>query len=173
MKFSANHGIILRVIGQDLERRGIASFDMEIRGEGVWVSVGADPSGRESPKLHGAHRFKRSGLGKSSKTRCREAKAPASQDSVAFQLHYTIEELKRLDQEARVKRRDPDRIPNAYGMSEIFRAVGIFVGHEKGRLHSLSLRHGMFTIVYDTAAGERTVDLFATPKRAGVGRKTK
>lgn len=173
MKFNANHGIILRVIGQDLERKGIASFDMEIQGEDVWVSIGANPPGRKSPKLHVAHSFKRSGLGKSSKTRCREAKAPPSQDSVAFQQHYTIEELKRLDQEARVKRRDPDRIPSGYGMSEILRAVGIFVGHEKGRLHSLSLRHGMVTIAYDTTAGRRTVDLFAAPKGAGVGRKNK
>lgn len=172
MKFGANYGVILRVIGQDLERRGITAFDMKIQGRNVWVSVGASPPGRESPELHGAQKSKRSGFGTSNKTRCREAKAPPSQDGGAFELHYTIDELKRLDQEARVKRRDPDRIPSAYSMSEILRAIGIFVVRETGRLRSLSFRDGMVTIVYDTAAGQRTVYLCATPKRAGAGRKT-
>lgn len=173
MKLNADYGMILRVIGQDLERKGIAAFDMEIQGDNICVSVTADPPGRGGPQPGEAPRTQQAGLWKPSEIRCREAMSPQRENCVAFQLHFTIEELRRMDQEARVKRRNLDRIPSSYSMSEILRAIGIFVVHEKGRLHSLSLRHGIVTIVYDTAAGRRTVDLFAFSKREGMGRKAK
>jgi hypothetical protein len=173
MRSEANYGVILRVIGQELERRGFAAFDMEIQGDDVCVSVRANPSGREGLQLGDVPNAQQAGLWEQRGTSCRRAKYPQQENYVAFQLHYTMDELKRLDQEARAKRRNPDRIPSSYSMSEILRAIGTFVVHEKGHLRSLSLRNDTVTVVYNTATGRRTIELFAFSKRAGMGRKAK
>jgi hypothetical protein len=146
---------------------------MEIQGDDICVSVTANPSGREGPQLGKAPGTQPPGLWKPSGIRSREAKLPRQKNCVVFQLYYTLEELKRLDQEARAKRRNPDRIPSSYGMSEILRAIGTFVVRENGHLYSLSWRNGTVTVVYDTAAGRRSIDLFAFSKQAGTVRKAK
>ena len=120
----------LRVIGQDLEARGIKTF--VIRPEADFYVVEA---GYQSPP----------------------APTPIS-------LHYTLDDIERLDHEGRERRDDDAGIEDFLSLSQILRAIGTYLGRKRARFLSVSnnaLTAGtmpVLTIEYETAEGERFID---------------
>lgn len=80
-----------------------------------------------------------------------------------FELRYTSEELKRLDQEARQRRREGYGIPNGHKMSELLRAAGDYVDQKKAKLLGISWQEQSIDIVYETAEGHRKLEVFNFP----------
>src|SRR5215475_8734653 len=119
----------LRIIGQDLEARGIKTF--VIRPEADFYVVEA---GYQSPP----------------------APTPIS-------LHYTLDDIERLDHEGR-ERRDYDAgVEDFLRLSQILRAIGSYVTCKEARLLSVSNNALMgampvVRIEYETAQGEKVVD---------------
>src|SRR5215510_4995539 len=119
----------LRVIGQDLEARGIKTF--VIRPEADFYVVEA---GYQSPP----------------------APTPIS-------LHYTVDDIERLDHEGRERRDDDAGIEDFLSLSQILRAIGTYVGCKEARLLSTSNNALMGTmpvvrIECETSQGEKVVD---------------
>jgi hypothetical protein len=118
----------LRVIGQDLEARGIKTF--VIRPEADFYVVEA---GYQSPP----------------------APTPIS-------LHYTLDDIERLDHEGR-ERRDDAGVEDFLRLSQVLRAIGSYVTCKEARLLSVSNNAlmGAMSVVrieYETAQGEKVVD---------------
>jgi len=119
----------LRVIGQDLEARGIKTF--VIRPEADFYVVEA---GYQSPP----------------------APTPIS-------LHYTLDDIERLDHEGRERRDDDAVVEDFLRLSQILRAIGNYVTCKEARLLSTSNNALMGTmavvrIEYEMSQGEKVVD---------------
>src|SRR5262245_56861850 len=119
----------LRVIGQDLEARGIKTF--VIRPEADFCVVEA---GYQSPP----------------------APTPIS-------LHYTLDDIERLDHEGRERRDDDAGVQDFLRLTQILRAIGSYVTCKEARLLSVSNNALMGTmpvvrIEYETSQGEKVVD---------------
>src|SRR5262249_8094941 len=79
-------------------------------------------------------------------------------------LHYTLDDIERLDHEGRERRDDDAGIEDFLSLSQMLRAIGTYVGRERARL--LSISNNAFTagtmpfvtIEYKTAEGERVID---------------
>ncbi|MCZ6625036.1 MAG: hypothetical protein O7B35_12525 [Deltaproteobacteria bacterium] len=159
---TADYAQPLRTMGQDLEVLRVEAFEIESVGNDYIIRGRTEvPPLEESP----SHAFKKSGLravwGRF-RGRYSEQKEPTAHQpsSVGLELHYTPEDIERLEREGQARRRDPNRMPNAHSTSQLLRAVGAYVDHKGARLLAVSWRDQSVSIVYETAQGRRELDVF-------------
>jgi hypothetical protein len=82
-------------------------------------------------------------------------------------LHYTLDDLEQLDHEGRERRGEGDyysSVKDFLRLSQILRAIGVYVGRKEARLLSVSNNAStgtmpVVTIEYETVQGERVVDI--------------
>jgi hypothetical protein len=67
-----------------------------------------------------------------------------------LELHYTHEDIERMDTEAQRKRQDIGGSPEAHTLSQILRAVGAFVDQKQGRLLGVTKEAQDITIEYES-----------------------
>lgn len=71
--------------------------------------------------------------------------------SGTFELHYTHEDIVRMDREGQKRRSGGRGSPEAHALSQILRAVGAFVDQKQGRLMAVTKEGQDIRIDYESA----------------------
>lgn len=161
---SVGYEILLRAIGQQLETEQVQSFALKIREKKVFVSAkiafsnvkNLQPGDKSNLKHRTSER-----IVKTNYINPDDRQFPLSPRT--FRGCYSLEDIYRLDQEGKAKRKDQDRIPNGQSISQVLRAMGAYVARKEARLHSVAVRDRSIEIVYETVAGKQAKDVFRWP----------
>ena len=150
-----NFAQILRPVGQMLEPLQLESFSLRIEEGNVSVQAqkreervqrGADISLRVTWQL-----FRR-------KKTAADSQPQAS--SGLLELHYTQEDIARMESEAQSRRQATGGRPEAHALSQVLRAVGAFVDQKQGRLTSIKMVAQDITIEYESALRQTLTEKF-------------
>ena len=135
---------LLRPVGQMLEALQIESLSLKVEDAGV--SVRAQKRQERQPpaaniSLHVTWQIFR-----------RKKSASESQPiSGVLELHYSHDDIMRMDSEAQIQRRGTGGSPEANTLSQILRAVGAFVDQKQGRLLGVTIQGQDIAIEYESA----------------------
>jgi len=83
--------------------------------------------------------------------------------SGVLELHYTREDIARMDTEAQARRTGAGGSPEAHTLSQILRAVGAFVDQKQGRLLGVTIEGQDIAIEYESALKKTLVEKFTVP----------
>ena len=155
MSSNFNFSQMLRPVGQMLEPLEIESFALKIEDRGVAVFA---------EKHEPAHAPGSNVSLKVSWQIFRRKKAEASQEpqpsSGTLEIHYTDEDIARMDSEGQKKRTGEPGSPEAHTLSQILRAVGAFVDQKQGHLLSVTKDGQNISIEYESALKRNTTEKF-------------
>ena len=143
----------LRAIGHALESLHVEAFDLESNGKGYHVRGEAKAHLLENSPLQN---LLKSGLRAVWRTLQGPYQPPPS--PVALELHYSPEDIERLDSEGRERRSDPKGMPDTFRLSQALRLVGAYIDLKGARLLGLSMRDQWITLRYETAQALRRVE---------------
>ena len=140
-----NFSHLLRPVGQMLEPLQIESFSLKVEGQGVAVYA----QKHEMPQPAQAVSLKVSWQ------IFRRRKAEPAQEpqpsSGTLEIHYTYEDIARLDDVGQRKRTGASGSAEAHTLSQILRAVGAFVDQKQGRLLVVTKDGQEISIEYESA----------------------
>jgi hypothetical protein len=145
---------LLRPVGQMLEPLQIESFSLKVEDGGV--AVFADK--RETPQ-----RAQNVSLKVSWQIfrRKKAETAPEPQPSSgSLEIHYSHDDIARMETEGQGKRTGAPGSPEAHTLSQILRAVGAFVDQKQGRLLSVVKDGQDITIEYQSALKRALTEKF-------------
>jgi hypothetical protein len=135
----------LRALGQALEKFSFSAFDLELQ-DGIYLVKGRAIS-TENVNFSLA-RFVRELLGG------RAVRPKFSYTDGQVDLRFSPDEIERFDVRGRVKRQDPNRMPDPYGLSQILRGAGSYLDNrDVMKLVGISLKGKWVTVSYQTTAG--------------------
>jgi hypothetical protein len=80
--------------------------------------------------------------------------------SGTLEIHYTLEEIARIDMEGQSKRTGAGGSPEAHTLSQILRAVGAFVDQKQGRLLGVIKDGQDISIEYESALNRNLTEKF-------------
>ena len=131
----------LRAIGQSLEAQQTKDFDLSTLETGFVVC-------ENKPRyLKWRRTIRRNGNGK------------------ALDLsgvHYTVDDIAKLDQSGKERRRTAAQTPDFYALSQTLRTVGVFVDRRGLRLLELSSRGAKLTLRLEQPGGRSLVETHTT-----------
>lgn len=153
MSADFNFSHLLRPVGQMLEPLQIESFSLKVEDRGVAVYAEkheTQPAPNVSLKV--------------SWQIFRRKKAESAQDtqpsSGTLEIHYTHEDIARMDDEGQSKRTGAPGSPEAHTLSQILRAVGAFVDQKQGRLLAITKDGQEISIQYESALKRALTEKF-------------
>jgi hypothetical protein len=135
----------LRALGQALEKFSFSTFDLELK-SGIYVITGR-ATATEQIKFSFS-RFVRELF-----------QGALPQPTVTYaqnqmDLRFSPAEIEQFDLRARVKRRDPSRMPDPYSVSQILRGAGSYLDNrDLANLVGITLRGKWVRVSYETAEG--------------------
>jgi hypothetical protein len=136
---------LLRPVGQMLEPLQIDSFSLKLEEGGV--AVFADQHAPSQPAQNVSVKV--------SWQIFRRKKAEAPQEpqpsSGSLEIHYSHDDIARMDTEGQGKRTGAPGSPEAHTLSQILRAVGAFVDQKQGRLLAVVKDGQDISIEYESA----------------------
>ncbi len=137
-----------------LEPLQIDSFSLKVEEEGVAVYAAKHETPQPAPNVSL----------KVSWQIFRRKKAEPAQDpqpsSGTLEIHYTHEDITRMNEEGQSKRTGAAGSPEAHTLSQILRAVGAFVDQKQGRLLAVSKDGSDITIEYESALKRALTEKF-------------
>jgi hypothetical protein len=149
---SVNFSQLLRPVGQMLEPLQIESFSLKVEDSGVAVYA----EKRDAPPPNVSLKV--------SWQIFRRKKAETAQEtqpsSGTLEIHYTHEDIARMDSEGQSKRTGAPGSPEAHNLSQILRAVGAFVDQKQGRLLAVSKDGQDISIAYESALKRELTEKF-------------
>jgi hypothetical protein len=156
MQPALNFSQILRPVGQMLEPLQVDSLSLRIEESGVSVRAHQRPQpvqAANNVSLRVTWQIFR-----------RKKPEPEPQPSSGvLELHYTPEDIARMDTEAQARRTDSGGSPEAHALSQILRAVGAFVDQKQGRLLGVSIEGPDIAIEYESALNKILLEKFTAP----------
>ena len=155
MLSNLNFAQLLRPVGQMLEPLQLESFSLKIE-EGN-VSVQAQKRAERSPPAAEVS------LRVTWQLFRRKKSDPASEpqpSSGLLELHYTPEDIARMETEGQSRRQGAGGRPEAHALSQVLRAVGAFVDQKQGRLSSVKMASQDITIEYESALKQNVTEKF-------------
>jgi len=154
----------LRAIGQALETLNLQSFELEPIGEDFYVRGTLTRSDAELSsdvvtldKLS-AIWGKIPGFDHPDRER-QSRNGTAVVESI--ELHYTIRDIDRLEQEGQARRVDPHRMPDTASLSQVLRCVGAYLNQKRARLLRLWRDTESVSIEYETSLGSKLKETLA------------
>ena len=154
-----NYSGLLRPVGQILESLQIDNFTLWV--DDASVSVRAQkpepPKAPAPPQAISLRVVWQSLRGKK-----QESIAEPQPSSGILELHYTHEDLVRVNDEAKARRVDVVRRPEAHALSQLLRAVGGVVDQKQGRLLSVTKEGADFTVEFESALKQKIVEKFTS-----------
>ena len=150
-----NFAQLLRPVGQMLEPLQLESFSLKLE-EGN-VSVQAQKRAERSPPAAEVS------LRVTWQLFRRKKSDPASEpqpSSGLLELHYTPEDIARMETEGQSRRQGAGGRPEAHALSQVLRAVGAFVDQKQGRLTSVKMASQDITIEYESALKQNVTEKF-------------
>ena len=91
-----------------------------------------------------------------------EPVAEPQPSSGILELHYTHEDIGRVDDEAKSRRVDAGGRPEAHALSQILRAVGGVVDQKQGRLISVTKEGQDITVEYESTLKQKIFEKFTS-----------
>lgn len=154
MSADSNFSHLLRPVGQMLEPLQIESFSLKVEDRGVAVYAEKHETPQPAPNVSL----------KVSWQIFRRKKAEPAQDpppsSGTLEIHYTHEDIARMDDEGQSKRTGAPGSPEAHTLSQILRAVGAFVDQKQGRLLAVTKDGQEISIEYESALKRALTEKF-------------
>jgi hypothetical protein len=157
MAQASNYSQLLRPIGQMLESLGVQSFILTLEGDDFSVQ-GQKPKEPSPPNQDKSLRAIWQLL-RSPKHASEEVSTPSSG---VVELHYTPDEIARMDVEGRAKRKASasGAAPEPHSLSQILRACGAFVDQKEGRFLAVKKEEYDITIEYESALKRKISEQF-------------
>lgn len=144
---------LLRPVGQMLEALQIESLSLKVEDAGVSVRAQKRPE-RQTPapniSLHVTWQI----------FRRKKSEPEAQPSSGTLELHYSNDDIMRMDSEAQTQRRGTGGSPEANTLSQILRAVGAFVDQKQGRLLGVTIEGQDIAIEYESALKKTSTEKF-------------
>jgi hypothetical protein len=142
---------LLRPVGQMLEALQVESLSLKVEDAGVSVRAQKRPE-RPAPdiSLHVTWQIFR---------RKKSQTAPQPSSGV-LDLHYSHDDILRMDSEAQAHRKGTGGSPEAHTLSQILRAVGAFVDQKQGRLLGVTIEGQDIAIEYESALRKTLTEKF-------------
>lgn len=156
MSVDSNFAQFLRPIGQMLEPLQIESFALRIDTDGVIVRAQKPPARRAPPPQDVSLRAVWQVL---RRKKIEPAQEPQPSSGVV-ELHYTRDDIARMDTEGKARRNTIGGSPEAHALSQILRAVGAFVDQKQGRLIGVTKEGQDIAIDYESALRGNTTEKF-------------
>jgi hypothetical protein len=156
MSLELNFSQLLRPVGQMLEPLQIESFSLKVEDSGG-VHVSAQKREERRPSTPEVslrvvwQTFRRH--------KPEPVKEPESPSGV-LELHYTRDDIARMDAEEQSKRKGTGGAPEAHALSQIFRAVGAYVDQKRGKLLAFSKANDEIIIEYESALKKKLREQF-------------
>lgn len=152
-----NYSGLLRPVGQILESLSIDGFTLRVEDAGVSIR-GQKPEPRKEPAPPQAISLRV--VWQSLRGKKQESVAEPQPSSGILELHYTHEDIGRVDDEAKSRRVEAGGRPEAHALSQILRAVGGVVDQKQGRLISVAKEGPEITVEYESALNQKIVEKF-------------
>jgi hypothetical protein len=154
---------VLRAIGQALETLRVQSFELAPSGDD-FVVRGTVASASASPSPDPANRHTLRVIWGS--VNDPENVAPpkltvASEPFSAVDLHYTVQDIERLESEGQARRQDPHRLADAASLSQVLRCMGAYLNQKCARLLKLAREDDILTLEYETSLGSLMKESFS------------
>lgn len=152
----------LRALGQNLDARHLKAFNLQCRDNFflIWKRAGNSAAKsshsqvfRKRP-LHGT----RTSVGDQSKKQIKNFNERYS--SEVPELVYSPDEIGRLQNNGRARRRKPNGMPDDHSLGQILRTVGYHLDQKGARLLEISRRATAVSIAMETAEGRREIEKF-------------
>src|SRR5262245_41585724 len=135
----------LRALGQAIEKFQFSAFDLQLE-SGIYIVTGKAVS-IENVKFSFA-RFVLELLRGSHPTRTVTTTVGETK------LRFSPEEIEKFELCGRVKRQDPNKLPDPYSISQILRGAGSYLdSHDVTTLEGITLKDKWVTVSYRTSAG--------------------
>lgn len=150
-----NFAQLLRPVGQMLEPLQLESFSLKLE-EGN-VSVQAQKRAERSPPAAEVSLRVTWQLFRRKKSDSASEPQPSSG---LLELHYTPEDIARMETEGQSRRQGAGGRPEAHALSQVLRAVGAFVDQKQGRLTSVKMGGQDITIEYESALKQNMTEKF-------------
>jgi hypothetical protein len=150
-----NFSQLLRPIGQMLEPLQIDSFSLNVEESGVSVHA----QKRDDPPAQPE------GISLRVSWQIFRKKKPVPDQtpqptSGLLELHYSYDEIARMDKEAQTRRQGARGSSEAHTLSQILRAIGAFVDQKQGRLLSVTKDGQDISIEYESALKRNLTEKF-------------
>jgi hypothetical protein len=155
MSLDVNFSQLLRPVGQMLEPLQIESFSLKIEDSGVHVSAQKREE-RRPPTPEVSLRVVWQTFRRHKPEPVKEPESPSG----VLEMHYTRDDIARMDAEEQSKRRGAGGTPEAHALSQIFRAVGAYVDQKGGKLLAFSKANDEITIEYESALKKKLTEQF-------------
>jgi hypothetical protein len=136
---------LLRPVGQMLEPLQIESFSLKVEDHGVAVYAERHETPQPAPNVSLKVSWQ---IFRRKKT---EPEPDLQPSSGTLEMHYTHEDIARMDSEGQSKRSGAPGSPEAHTLSQILRAVGAFVDQKQGRLLGVRKDGQEISIEYESA----------------------
>ena len=147
---------LLRPVGQMLEPLQIDSFSLKIEEGGVAVFADQHTPPQPAPAQNVSVKvswqiFRRKKA---------EAALEPQPSSGSLEIHYSHDDIARMDTEGQGKRTGGPGSPEAHTLSQILRAVGAFVDQKQGRLLAVVKDGHDISIEYESALKRALTEKF-------------
>jgi hypothetical protein len=158
-----NYSTLLRVIGQALDPLRPQTYEVVSYGDCYLVRCrvkeDAKTKKEEEKKTRGLAAFLRLWREPENPS-IREN--PADGTSMNVEFLYSLEELKRQDEEHKKPRSDPSAMPEPHSLSNTLRAVGEFLDRKPDAKLLFASNHGQeVVILYETTGGVRKLEEYS------------
>jgi hypothetical protein len=146
---------LLRPVGQVLEALGVETFKLRVEGE--TFRVRGERASKKKPRstLKIAWQLLRG----------QRPKGPQifTPSSGTIEIHYSREDIVRLESEGKARRQAGDRAPDAHSVSQILRATGFYVDSKEGRLLTVTKTDYTVVIEYESRLSDVLTEEFTIP----------
>jgi hypothetical protein len=145
---------LLRPVGQMLESLQIESFSLKVEDQGVAVFAERPETPTPAPNLSlkvSWQIFRRKKA---------EPEPEPQPSSGSLELHYSHEDIARVDSEGQTRRSGKAGSPEAHTLSQILRAVGAFVDQKQGRLLGVTKDGHDLSIEYESVFKRASIEKF-------------
>jgi hypothetical protein len=153
----------LRVIGQDLEKLKLTTFNLECSNGSylVWLRLDTTPA-RQHPLVRiTRNRIQRLWHSRSQgSTLAREETYTDSSAQTGKRLRYSIEDLDRIEIERQQLRCFPNGTLDGHGLSQLLRTVGEVVHQSGEKLLAISWQEFSIIMVVENAHGRKQMDAY-------------
>lgn len=155
---------VLRAIGQALETLRVRSFELAPSGDdfvvrGTVALAAASPS--PNPVNRHTFRVVWGPVNDAENFDPTQSKAVASEPLSAVDLHYTVQDIERLEYEGQARRQDPHRLADATSLSQVLRCMGAYLNQKCARLLKLAREDDVLTLEYETSLGSLMKESFS------------
>jgi hypothetical protein len=142
---------LLRPIGEALEPLQIESFTLRIENQEILIRAQKREERHPPPVDSTVHSvwdiFRRKKV---------EAPPTPSPSLRPLEIHYSYDDIARMNSEGASKRLAAGEKPDPHALSQILRAVGAFVDQKQGRLLSVTMADHDVAIEYESALKQKT-----------------